>query len=105
MNLLWLIFAHFIGDWGFQNPWVAVEKAKSWTVMVAHCMVWTSCMCVALRWLGLLTLWKLPILFLGHVIVDKARCVFTARGFDPEWMMRLDQAFHLLQCYVVSIPI
>lgn len=105
MNLMWIIFAHFIGDWGIQNPWVATEKAKSWMVMIAHCIVWTGCVCIALQWLGLYAFWKLLVLLLGHIIMDKTKCVLTAKGANSEWMMYFDQLFHLLQCYIVSIQI
>jgi len=105
MNLLWIVFAHYIGDWGLQNPWVATEKAKSWLVMISHCMVWSGCVCIALRLLGLYASWKLPVLLLGHIIMDKTKCVLTEKGFNAAWMMRLDQLFHLLQCCIVSIPL
>jgi hypothetical protein len=100
MDLMWVVFAHFIADWGLQNPWVAENKGKYWMVMIGHCMVWTALVCLALNWLGLLTLWKVVFLFVGHAIVDKLKCATYREG--REWLLYHDQVFHILQCAVVT---
>jgi len=109
MNLLWVIFAHVVGDWGLQNPWVAENKGKYWMVMIAHCMVWTGCVGLALVALRINTswnfsaYWKGAFLFFGHMLMDKIKCevvhVFSDRR--QRGLLYIDQAFHILQCYVV----
>lgn len=121
MNLLWIVFANFIGDWGLQNPWVAENKGKVWMVMIGHCMVWTGIVCFVLNWLGLFALWKAVFLFAGHAVIDKLKCVrleklgyillepytppapesqrqYTKRA--KSWLY-LDQFMHIVQCIVV----
>jgi hypothetical protein len=113
MNLLWIVFANFIGDWGLQNHWVAENKGKSWMVMVGHCMVWTASICFVLNWLGLFALWKAVFLLVGHVAIDKFKCIRLEKtpasiAFDSErntrrmksWLY-LDQFMHIVQCFVV----
>lgn len=34
-----LIVAHFLGDWVLQTDWMALNKAKSWLALNAHCFV------------------------------------------------------------------
>ncbi len=101
MNFLWLIFAHYIGDWGLQNPWVATNKGKYWMVMLGHCMVWTACMAVCLEWLGILSLWKLGFLVSTHFIADEMKCHLTPEG--KWWTIYPDQIYHIIQCLIVAI--
>lgn len=101
LNLMWLIFAHYIGDWGLQNPWVAENKGKVWIVMVSHCIVWTGCICFCLQWLGIFATWKVLFLLIGHIITDELKCHLPV---DPMgWMLYLDQTIHITQCLVVAI--
>lgn len=101
MNFLWLIFAHYIGDWGLQNPWVAENKGKYWMVMFGHCMVWTACMSVCLQWLELLAIWKVIFLLITHFIADEMKCHLTPD--DKWWTIYPDQLWHIIQCLIVGI--
>ena len=98
--VIWIIFAHYIGDWGLQNPWVAANKGKYWMVMVAHCMVWTACICIALQWLGIMALWKALFLLTGHIVVDEIKCRLVPG--DRWWLIYPDQIWHLIQCGIVA---
>jgi hypothetical protein len=99
MDVLWIIFAHYIGDWGLQNPWVAENKGKYWIVMVSHCIVWTGCICFCLQWLGIFATWKVFFLVLGHILADEIKCHWPSE--IKEWHVFVDQVFHLIQCGVV----
>ena len=101
MNILWLIFAHYIGDWGLQNPWVAEHKGKYWMVMLAHCMIWTACMSICMEWLGIVSLWKIAFLLWGHFAADEIKCHFNPEG--KWWLIYPDQIFHLIQCAIVGV--
>jgi len=101
-NFLWLVFAHFIGDIALQSGWQADNKGKHWYVMLAHCMIWTALICVALEYLQILTLWKFLFLLVGHFICDswKARILKTLENW--KWIYP-DQGFHFLQLLIVYI--
>ena len=101
-NILWLIFAHFIGDIALQSDWQARNKGEHWYIMLAHCMIWTALICMALEYLQMLTLWKFLFLLVGHFICDswKARILKTLENW--KWIYP-DQGFHFLQLVVVYI--
>jgi len=98
--MLWVLFAHYIGDIALQSSWQADNKGKLWYVMLSHCMIWTACICVALQYLGLLEYWKVPVLFVGHFLMDEWK---AHRPHDAThwWMIYPDQLWHLAQCVVV----
>lgn len=49
----WIFIGHFIGDWMFQNDWMARSKRGRWwgAACVAHCLVYTVTL-VFVAWLG-----------------------------------------------------
>lgn len=97
MEWIWVLFAHYIGDYGLQSAWMSDNKGKSPYVLFAHAMIWTVCVCVALQYLGLLVPWKIGFLLVGHMASDKLR--------QPEYMIDrvTDQAWHIIQCFVVYL--
>lgn len=98
--MIWLIFAHFIGDWAFQTDWIAQNKPKHWYVLFAHSMVWTACVCMALEYLGLYNEWKVGWLVVGHFIMDGWKCR-QPRTDRCWWTIYPDQLWHIFQCWVV----
>lgn len=102
LGIMWVIFAHYLGDIALQSDWCSKNKKKYPYVMFAHCMVWTGCICVALQYLGLLSLWKPVFLVSGHFGMDywKAHRLNEDKYF---WRNYIDQVWHLLQCLVVYL--
>ena len=110
--MMWLVFAHFIGDIALQSSWQADNKGKYWYVMLSHCMIWTACICIALRFVYCsplsiyqfysVPLWKVLFLLVGHVICDSWK---SRQPKTPEhwWKVYLDQAFHFLQLLIVGL--
>lgn len=99
MNFIWLVFAHYIGDYAFQSSWMAENKGKDWYVMLSHCMIWTACISMALQFSGVFILWKVGFLAIGHAVCDILKCTSPER----KWLIYPDQMFHFLQCLFVYI--
>lgn len=97
----WVVVAHFIADWGLQNPWVADNKGKYWMVMVGHCMVWMGVVCIALQWQGMFNIYKAMFLFAGHFLFDKLKCEIAEAMPGIWWPVYPDQVWHIIQCYIV----
>lgn len=38
---LWLVLAHYLGDWRFQSNWMAQNKSKKLEALTAHCFVYS----------------------------------------------------------------
>lgn len=93
--MIWLVFAHFIGDWGLQTTFVAAYKLERWMIMLVHCMIWTACVCVAMEYSGVeLCYWKIIYLFLGHAIIDYVK--------GNNWnLIYMDQFLHICQLFAV----
>lgn len=102
INFTWLLFAHFIGDIALQSDWQANNKSKYWYVMFSHCMIWTGCICVALQFLGILAIWKILFLLIGHWVSDYIKSKQPKRD-DTWWMIYPDQIWHGIQCFIVYI--
>ncbi len=102
MNIIWLLFAHYIGDIALQSNWQAQNKGKLWYVMFSHCMIWTACICVGLQFLGIFAFWKVLFLLFGHWICDnwKAKKPQTPENWKYIYP---DQAWHIIQIIIVYI--
>ena len=102
MNIIWIIFAHFIGDFPMQGDFLANNKGQRWYLMFTHCIIWTACVCVVLQWLGIYAFWKVLFLVVGHWICDKWK---TTKPSTPEAWKYLypDQLWHLIQCIIVYL--
>ena len=107
----YLIVGHFIGDFLFQTNWMALHKAKKWSPLLIHCLVYTGIV-VCVAFIGG---FKLPIgavlfLFLSHVVLDRrtfvvwwAHHVMGAIDSKLAWLTIVaDQVFHLVVLAVVA---
>jgi len=97
---MWLLFAHFVADWGLQTPFMSDNKSKHWLIMFAHCTVYTGIIAITLQYLEIITLWKIIFIFIGHFIGDTTKGKF-AKSEKDWWMIYPDHIWHLLQLIVV----
>ena len=103
-KILWLIFAHFIGDWVLQSNWMSENKSKCLFVMFAHCMVWTACISVALEFTSCYALWKVLCLVFGHFVIDLFRLwVCWKSPSYSGWWLGVDQLCHIIQVIVIGM--
>ena len=100
--MIWLIFAHFIGDFPLQGEFIAANKGRYWYVMFAHCMIWSGCICAVLDVMGILVWWKIGFLVAGHFVCDKWK---SSKPRTPEAWKYIypDQGFHFLQLFIVFV--
>jgi len=92
-----MLFAHFLGDWGTSNSWVAASKGKWWVVMFAHCMMYTGVCAIALRYIGIgeeVLGWSIWIFF-THYWMDIWKSKYAAPEKFPTWHLYIDQAYHI----------
>ena len=107
MDIIWLIFAHFVGDFSLQTSFMAQTKGKLWYVMLAHSIVWTACIAAMLQSMGMFATWKVAFLIVGHFMCDKWKCMASIppANEDPpkdRWhLVYYDQVFHMMQLVIV----
>lgn len=67
-----IFLGHLVGDYLFQNNWMALKKSKhnglGWLTCTVHCVLYTMSVCLItwnadIRWIA--------IVFLSHFILDK----------------------------------
>ncbi len=100
MLIFWLVFAHCMADFALQSPSLYARKATSVMYMLAHCMIWTGCICTVLCLFGINNLWKMLFLLTGHFFCDTWKVKKSIITNKDVW---LDQAFHLVQCFLVGL--
>lgn len=100
LQLFWLLFAHLLGDFAFQQNWMIQQKMKDPWTMVAHCFIWTGAVAVALQFFGILFLWKILFLFVGHLICDYCKHTIFDK-LNDHLKNTIDQSFHLIQIIIV----
>ena len=65
-----LIMGHLLGDYMFQNKWMAMNKAGNSFTCAVHCLIYTVCVASA-TW-PFFPRWEWPILiFLTHFPIDR----------------------------------
>jgi len=102
-NFIWLVFGHYIGDVALQSDWQSNNKGKYWYIMWCHCVIWATCVCVAMRYAGVeVTNDKIIFLITGHFLADTLKTRFP-KDKEHFWMIYPDQLWHLLQLVIVYI--
>ena len=74
LDLFWLVFAHTLADFGFQNRWMADNKGSFKWLMSAHCIIYTGIMMLMFVLLGKDFPILIPLLFISHYVVDTLKC-------------------------------
>ena len=92
--IMWVLFAHYIGDWALQPQWIGMSKGKYWYVMLSHCMVYTGIVAIAFKYVGVPDLVRTcAIIFVIHWAVDAWKCRETKEF--PTWHLYVDQFIHI----------
>ena len=98
----WLIFAHFLSDWGLQSTWMSENKRKYFLVLFAHSIIVAGVCCIPLILFNKYLLWKFIFLLVTHLIIDKIKCLYY-RDTRDNWTVYVDQIIHILLLSVVLI--
>ena len=62
-----LIMGHVLGDYFFQNNWMAQRKGSSYFSCVVHCLIYTFFVCAMVAW----NPYFAAMVFVSHFFVDK----------------------------------
>jgi hypothetical protein len=114
MNLLWILFAHFIGDFALQTEYMAKTKGLFWVFMFAHSAIYTGIVMIAFQYAGLpsASLFGMSIvIFVSHYCVDmlKDKIIISDEKSKKLTANRIkfyviaDQVFHLFVLIVVFL--
>ena len=96
-KILWLVFAHFLGDYALESVWMMKKKHRDYYILFAHSMIWSGVISIALLPFGSFALWKFAFLLVGHLICDYWKC----KVGEEYWPF--DQLFHFFQIILVGL--
>lgn len=102
------IVGHLVGDYLLQNDWMALNKKRSSLHCLAHCLIWTGCVCA----FGGITGIGVLILFVTHFIQDRTNIVswymdtvgqksFRTGACSPWAAIVVDNVFHIVTIWAV----
>ena len=97
VTLFWLLFAHFLADYSLQNDWIAKKKISDNYILLVHSFIWGGTVSLFLGYFGILMVWKVIFLIIGHFIMDYIKC----RSKKDIWI--IDQLVHFLQVLIILI--
>ena len=94
MNLL---IAHLVGDYLFQNRWMALNKHNNWFICWLHALIYTLSVAIICGWWD----WKFYTVFITHWLIDFYRIgakwrQFYSRDTELPWTILSDNTMHLL---------
>jgi hypothetical protein len=111
MLFIWLLFAHFIGDFALQTDFMIKYKGKFWVAMVAHVMTYTGIIALV-SFIIPFSLWFLPLIAITHYWVDykKMKIIENDNHLITEPTLKglviIDQLIHIcVLLLIVLIPI
>ena len=118
--MIFLFFAHLVGDVLVRPPIVHKFKSRSNLVMIFHCYIYASIVCFVvlllpkclIEWSTTEFLFKFVFLFMGHFLIDKfvaTRNVYKnwvdedGRNIQVSKWNYIDQGLHFLQLLFVGL--
>lgn len=96
MNILWLILAHFIADYPLQGDFLAQTKGKYWYSLFAHSVIYGLTVALCFQLIGVLAIWKVPVLILSHIFIDYFKATAKNKDKALTTYLYLDQALHII---------
>jgi hypothetical protein len=98
-----LIVAHMVGDYLFQNRWMALNKQKNIWICSLHALIYAISIMVICGWYD----WRIAVVFISHLIIDHW-CIggiwrkFYSRDNELPWIITADNTMHLIILWLLS---
>jgi hypothetical protein len=64
-----ILLGHLVGDYVCQNQWMAQRKGAHLFPCIAHCLIYTLCLCLTVQ--GGLNPWWALVVFISHFPIDR----------------------------------
>ena len=103
MELLFLLWLHFIGDYPLQGEFLAKMKGENLYLMFCHVAIWTGTISVGLFLTDNLTLWKIIFLFVIHFMADSYKVNKKDKTKALTNDLYKDQLIHFIQILIVYL--
>lgn len=101
MNLLFLLWLHFVGDYPLQGSFLAQMKGKHDYLLLCHAIIWTGTISTGLWMIGSLAMWKVGFLLAGHFVIDRWKARKEDKTNALTMDLLIDQVLHFVQIAAV----
>jgi hypothetical protein len=93
-----------MGDYFFQNTYMAINKTKNSLICLLHSFIYTLCVMFICQWFD----WRLLIVLATHFLMDRFRLAkywrkFFSKDEDFPWVITADNSIHLLILWLLSL--
>lgn len=97
---LLLVFAsaHALGDLALQTTHMGEGKAFNFYVMLAHCLVYSGCISVAMKYTQRYATWKALLVLISHMVIDYGHIWMQS---EVSYALTVDQFLHGLVLLIV----
>jgi len=95
-NILWVILIHYIADYPLQGEFLALTKGKNWYSLFAHSIIYSLCMCLCFKIIGVFAIWKLLVLLISHIVIDYKKANAKNKEKALTTYLYIDQSLHLI---------
>ena len=96
MLLLWILFAHYLGDYHFQSRWLATEKRKRLYLLFIHSFLCAMPISGILQYHKMFEFIDLIYLVCVHMLIDHLK----GRGWIND---TLDHVFHIISLLILYV--
>ena len=96
MNIIVILFAHYLLDYPLQNDFLAKTKGKDWYSLFAHSMIYGLGMSICLYILGRFNISDAFILVGSHFFIDKIKSSAKNEKHKLTTYLYVDQTAHIL---------
>jgi hypothetical protein len=105
-TFLFLYFINLLLDYPLQGEFLGIQKSNYNYLLFVHSAIWGFGISIALYFLGMLNLWKIIFLVIGHYWIDYLKCrkVWFMKKLHPlKGALYINQLLHVVQLFLVTI--
>jgi len=92
-----LIACHFVGDFPFQNEFLALNKGKSWEINFYHAITYTAAFVIFAK----VSVAFAAVLLLSHFVIDPLKARYHI--IKPIWMDQLLHVAVIFACFFIGL--
>ncbi|MCX6709367.1 MAG: DUF3307 domain-containing protein [Candidatus Woesearchaeota archaeon] len=94
-NILWILLAHYLGDYAFQSQFLFETKRKRFYSLFVHSMIYALIVSLCFYLLGVFVFWKFLFVLITHLIIDKWKSGIKDAKKSEGIYLYIDQALHI----------
>ena len=96
MNLIIIIFTHYLLDYPLQGDFLAKTKSEYWYSLLAHSLIYGLGMAICFNIIGCFEMWKVFVLVITHIIIDYMKSNAKNKEKALTSYLYVDQGLHIL---------